>query len=242
MSDDFLQVLTWHGHPDGVCCEEPDCYQRVHAGPKPQVEDDAPVMAIIEGDNTDVIEACHRLGYINDHDYVLDPTYGKGRWWTKWRPAVERFNTSDIDPERSLPGPIDFRDMPYDDSSFDVVAFDPPYKLNGTGGSHASDEAYGVAGAYTHWTAKHRLITDGMTECARVLRPGGRLLLKCQDQVSSGQVRWQTFEFAGHAATLNLTLIDMLHLVSYRAQPDGRRQLHARRNYSTMMIFAKAKR
>lgn len=194
------------------------------------------VFASMTGDNADLIVACHELGYINDDDWVLDPTYGQGRWWRKYRPA--HLVASDITTG------TDFRKLPHPNATFDVVAFDPPYKLNGTGGSHPSDDDYGVAGPYQHWRDKHLLMIDGVLQCKRVLKPGGVLLVKCQDQVSSGEVRWQTFMFHDllvGAQPRNFDLIDMLHLQGHRPQPGGRRQIHARRNYSTLMVFRKKK-
>lgn len=78
-----------------------------------------------------------------------------------------------------------------------------------------------------------------LTDTDVVLKPGGMLLVKCQDQVCSGKVRWQTIEFAGHAVELGSRLVDQLHLPSYRPQPAGRRQIHARRNYSTLLVLRK---
>lgn len=235
MTDEVLTVLEFHGHPEGEWCDDPLCYQRPQDGER---EPDAPVMAIGGQSNADLIEACHQLGYIKDSDSVLDPTYGLGRWWAKWEP--ERLACTDINGDRVESGcSIDFRDLVFKDDEFDVVAFDPPYKLNGTGGSHASDEAYGVDGSYRSWQSKHALIRDGMTECTRVLKRGGILLVKMQDQVCSGHVRWQTKEFWLHASTIGLDLIDELLLPSYRAQPEGRSQRHARRNYSTLQVYRK---
>ena len=80
-----------------------------------------------------------------------------------------------------------------------------------------------------------------MSECARVLKPGGYLLLKCMDQVASGKVQWQTLKFAAYGVdVLGLTLEDsLLMLTNPRKQPAGRQQVHARRNYSAMLIFRK---
>jgi hypothetical protein len=182
--------------------------------------------------NADLIVDVHRLGYIRDDDYVLDPTYGRGVWWRKWRPgsliATDLYTMPDE-------WAVDFRYMPWTGGMFDVVAFDPPYKLNGT--PSGPDEAYGVDVA-SSWQGRHALIRDGMSECRRVLRAGGYLLLKCQDQVCSGKVRWQTHEFVKYGQdVLGLDLVDELHLLAYRPQPDGRRQVHARRNFSTLLVF-----
>ena len=85
-----------------------------------------------------------------------------------------------------------------------------------------------------------QLIADGIDECVRVLEPNGVLLVKCQDQVCSGRVRWQTREFVGVAERAGCDLVDMFQLGGHRPQPPGRRQMHARRNYSTLLVLRKA--
>jgi hypothetical protein len=191
--------------------------------------------------NADLIADCHALGYLNDDDYTLDPTYGLGRFWTKWKPTW--LVGSDLDPAKSMSGEsVDFTDLPIDDKTFDAVVFDPPYKLNGTStgkGPAASDEGYGVGGSYTTVADRHQLMLDGINEAVRVLKVGGRLLVKCQDQVCSGRVQWQTDMVTAYAIECGCVKVDALHVQSYRAQPEGRRQLHARRDYSTLLIFRK---
>ena len=193
--------------------------------------------------NADLIAACFQLGYLAEDRRTLDPTYGLGRFWKTRRPV--ELVASDLDITRSPVGAsIDFTALPWPDADFDDVVFDPPYKLNGTSrgtGPAASDDSYGVAGQATSWQDRHALIRAGIDECARVLRPGGHLLIKCQDQVCSGRVRWQTREFADHAEGLGCVLVDALILVGHRQQPPGRRQVHARRNYSTLLVLQKGK-
>jgi hypothetical protein len=164
------------------------------------------VMAIsVAKNNADLMVECADLGYLDESHITVDPTYGLGRFWTKFRPTT--LLASDLDPERSPIGrSVDFRQLPYADRSVDRVVFDPPYKLNGTGGSHASDEAYGVATAGVRWQDKMQLCRDGITEAERILKQGGMLLVKCQDQVCSGKVRWQTIDFTNHAASLGFRL------------------------------------
>ena len=193
--------------------------------------------------NAQLIADCFTLGYLHDGDRVLDPTFGLGRFWSANRP-VELVGC-DVNVERSPIGySIDFRSLPWPDGDFDAVVFDPPYKLNGTpsqGGPATSDADYG-ADTYTRWQDRHAVILAGITECVRVLRTNGYLLVKCQDQVSSGKVRWQTRIFADHAESVGCELVDMLHLVGGIPQPTGRRQVHARRNYSTLLICRKTVR
>jgi DNA modification methylase len=205
-----------------------------------------PVMAVARwASNADLIASVARLGYLKKTDRICDPTYGSGVFWKVWQP--DNLVASDIRVKRSPCGEsIDFRKMPYDDGSFDVVALDGPYKLNGSASSD-SDARYGVH-VPASWQDRMQLIRDGITECARVLRPDGVLLLKCMDQVCSGHVRWQTIDFANHAAEHECVLVDQLHPVGGRPQPERSRkdgkpsvQHHARRNISTLQVYRKAK-
>lgn len=187
--------------------------------------------------NAELIVACRDLGYIAGR--VLDPTYGLGRFWSLWTPA--ELIAHDLDPARSPLGrSIDFTALPWPDRTFGTVVLDGPYKLNGTStgrGASALDDSYGVAAQSNRWQDVHQLIRDGITESVRVLDVGGHLLVKCQNQVCSGQIRWQTIEFSTHAESLGCRLVDMLHLLGHRPQPAGRRQVHARQNYSTMLVL-----
>lgn len=200
--------------------------------------------------NAELIEAVHRLGYLKDDDLVLDPTYGLGVFWKNWRP--ENLIASDLDPDKCPADqePADFTDLPWVDNSFDAVVFDPPYRLNGTpdkwtmpegSGQVGFDYAYGVHLAMD-WKERMELCKAGVRECVRVVKPRGYVLVKCQDQIASGKARWQTIEFAQTAVDLGCRLVDMLHMnTHHRPQPPGRRQIHARRSYSTLLVLKKEK-
>lgn len=184
--------------------------------------------------NAELIRDVAELGYLRVDVPTLDPTWGFGTWWKLWRP--HQLTASDLDASLSPTGTsVDFTDLPHGDDTFGAVAFDPPYKLNGT--SSTTDDRYGVGGKYVSERGRRRLILDGLDECARVLSPKGYLLVKVMDQVSGGKVRWQTDVVTHHAETLGLTKVDAFLFPSYRPQPDGRSQAHARRNYSTLLVF-----
>ena len=188
--------------------------------------------------NAHLIEDVARLGYLRAEDYTLDPTHGQGVWWRRWRP--ERLVRTDIIPANAPDGPADFTTLPWPGDVFDAVAFDPPYRLNGRP-DPGFDIKYGTQ-ARAGWQERHELIRQGITECFRVLRPEGILLVKCQDQVCGGRVRWQTHEFTEHAEEQDSRLVDSLLMIGGRPQPPGRRQVHANHNYSTLLVFRKATR
>jgi hypothetical protein len=187
--------------------------------------------------NAHLIADVARLGYLDGR--VLDPTYGRGKWWTIWQPDV--LTMSDIAPPADSPATrADFTNLWHADGTFDAVAFDPPYKLNGRP-DPTVDEPYGVHQPATR-DERMQLCRDGIAECARVLKPRGYLLVKCQDQVNGGKVRWQTIDFTMHAAAHGLTLVDRFDLLGkHRPQPmDGRRQEHAHGRPSTLLVFRKS--
>jgi hypothetical protein len=80
----------------------------------------------------------------------------------------------------------------------------------------------------------------GLAEAHRVLRKGGRLLTKCQDYISSGQLQPGTHWTIEDCLTLGFRYEDRFeHVTQIRPQPPGRRQVHARRNLSTLLVFTR---
>lgn len=182
--------------------------------------------------NAHMIVDCVRLGYLKSDWFTLDPTYGLGNFWTLWKPNPDKFIYDD---KYTLDG-HDFRNLPWEDGTFDAVVFDPPYKLNGT--PSPEEKRYGVE-VPTRWQDRLLLMVQGLRECSRVLKPKGYLLVKCMDQVVSGKVVWQTDVMTRQATLDRLTKVDRLDfLTDPRPQPHTR-QLHARRNYSSLLVFKK---
>lgn len=197
-----------------------------------------PVMAVSNWKtNADLIADVARLGYLDGT--VLDTTYGEaGGFWKVWRP--EGLVAADVDPNiEDLDLVADFTCLPFADESFDSVVMDPPYRLNGTPTLGEFDSRYGI-GAYTRWQDRMDLILRGVTECCRVSR--SFVLTKTQDQICSGKVVWQSDLVTDTAAKSGFTKVDRFDFVTaMRPQPPGRRQVHARRNASQLLVFRKEK-
>lgn len=184
--------------------------------------------------NAELIADVARLGYLDGS--VLDLTYGLGNFWTVWRP--EQLTTNDLNPERDVEHSVDFRDTGWTAGRFDAVVFDPPYRLNGTP-DQDYDDSYGIS-TPTRWQDRMAMILDGVKEACRISRR--YVLVKCQAQVVSGKVVWQDIEMAKVAEECGARLRDRFDLVTpMRPQPAGRRQVHARRNHSTLLVFEVAR-
>jgi len=186
--------------------------------------------------NADLIADCARLNYLQKDWVTLDPTYGKGNWWTVWRPDTL------IEHDIKIDG-VDFRNLPYGDGHFDAVAFDPPFVSVGgrsTTGIPKMHQAYGMDRAPISPKGVQKLINLGLGEAHRVVKPKGIVLCKVQDYISSGKLWLGTHYTLSTALELSFEPIDRLEYISgVRPQPSGRRQVHARRNLSTLFVLRK---
>jgi hypothetical protein len=178
---------------------------------------------------------------------TLDCTWGLGNFWAEWTPGDGCLFGTDIKPgcSPSAPEGVDFTDQPWDDCEWARVVFDPPYKLNGTPDPEV-DARYGVDGR-VEWQTRMKLIAVGFAECLRIVKIGGFVLVKCQDQVCSGKVRWQTHMLYDMAMTGNwggvAVLRDRFDLIGKaRVQPmKGRKQGHAHGRGSTLLVFERVR-
>jgi hypothetical protein len=193
-----------------------------------------------------LIATVARLGYLGAPDSsVLDVTYGRGSFWTRYRPTG--LLTNDMH-TRHVDMRADFREMPLRDISVPVITFDPPYISTGNRETSSVDDLYDRFGLgnLNGWRAIRRQIDLGLGECARVLAPRGHLLVKCMDYVESGRKVWNTFHVHGEAERLGLRMVDRFHhLTGGGPQPmdnlDGspREQRTAREVTSMLLVFTK---
>jgi hypothetical protein len=231
------KVIT--GRPNKRYCSEPcraRSRQKRHRNGDEVSPDSGSVPSVIRGSNGVLIAAVARLGYLGGPtSTVLDTTYGRGSFWTRYRPAG------------LIVGRDDFRSLSNADGSVEIVVYDPPYISTGSRETSSIDEFYDRYGLgdLKGWKAQRRLIDDGLAECARVLAPrGGYLLVKCMDYVESGRKVWNTFHVAAEGERLGLRLVDRFHhLTGGGAQPadnlDGspREQRTAREVTSMLLVF-----
>jgi hypothetical protein len=134
--------------------------------------------------NAELIADAAALGYIEGD--VLDTTYGEGVFWKVFTPErlvrSDRFKaTGDLRADATM--------LPFRDRSFRTVVVDLPYKLSGTPRLGVTDYRYGTDRRTTRDDVRDVLVRAAV-EGYRVTRRW--LLVKVQDQVEGGQMRWQT--------------------------------------------------
>ena len=196
---------------------------------------------------------------------IADVTYGLGAFWKKVTPGSYRVLASDIALKPDLPTPpgftlrdgIDCRELPHTDGSLDALVLDPPYMegmyrrdvahMAGSGTHAAFRRAYSQSAATPvedgpRW---HEAVVDlyarAGREAARVLRPGGIFIVKCQDEVSANTQRLTHVELITGYESLGFYCKDLFVLVRANSPAVSRlkTQVHARKNHSYFLVFCK---
>lgn len=188
--------------------------------------------SFVMGDNADLIASIAPV-YLTGS--VLDVTYGQGVWWRRFKP--DPFKGHDLATDG-----VDFRDLPYEDGSWDAVCFDPPYipsRAMETSTRRAIDHrsAYGLTERRSR-AELEALIAGGLAECGRVARQW--VLAKCCDYAENPT----TFRL-GHVTTIaageavGLRVHDLL-IHAGKAGPSNHRIRtirRARRAHSYLIVF-----
>lgn len=213
----------------------------VQASMFPDIAPDKPTGRILSsvfvGTNADLMAAVAPY-YLTGS--VLDVTYGEGKWWERFKPQLTAHDLK-------LDG-VDFTALPETDASYDAVCFDPPYITTGGLGSSSARIYSGRGGglrdryglAQRSQDELWALISGGMSEAARVVRPGGFVLVKCMDFADTGLT-------LGHrrvldiADDLSLECHDLI--VHHTGSGPGGHNIfdpkRARRHHSYLLVFVR---
>ena len=200
------------------------------------------VFSAYQGTNDDIFPHVLSL-HVPAGSVVADVTYGKGVFWKNVKPEAYDVRPTDLSTG------VDCRKLPYGDGMIDCVVFDPPY-MHTPGGTahqnHQNYEQYYNNNGIVHSTKKyHEAVLDlyfgGSAEAFRVLKPGGILIVKCQDEVCANRQRLTHVEIINELSEIGFEIDDLFVVVRNNRPGVSRmmRQLHARKNHSYFLVFRK---
>ena len=135
--------------------------------------------------------------YAKPNARILDVTANERRMWknVEWSGPAPYF--TDIDPAVEPDQVADFRNLPFDPGSFDVIVFDPPH-LPVAAASAQSDP-----GMVRRYGLAHSASADNISACfqpflvaaERVLSTDGLVFAKLKDFVHNHRYQWTLTDF-----------------------------------------------
>jgi SAM-dependent methyltransferase len=175
---------------------------------------------------------------------ILDATVNGGRFW---KDGLRSVLGMDID-IRHRPGVVgDNMRMPFRDSCFDVVVYDPPHVPNqgqdrqkdfvtrfGLGLKSFSENGYNFSHLYRAFAV----------EAHRVLRPEGVLFCKITDYIHNHRYQWAHIEMVNAASAVGLRACDCIVKIRKGpiVDPKWKQAHHARHQHCYWLVFRKSQK
>ncbi len=178
--------------------------------------------------------------YVPSGLFDADGTYSVGGFYKRIPKPRLRF---DICPQGGDVIQADCRSLPLEAASLNSLVLDPPF-LATKGPSLGSRRGNLMARRFTvlpDEKALTALYRGAVAEACRVLLPGGVLVFKCQDKVSSGKQCMTHCDVYNMAVENGFEALDLFVLIAKSRLVAGwqRRQKHARKFHSFFWVFRK---
>lgn len=168
--------------------------------------------SVVYGRDKDVIPLLLAIHAVADPD-ILDATHNRG---VMWKGLKYRVTTNDVDEQFDTDLTLDCRNMDIvPDSSFDVIAFDPPHLPAHAASANSSGIErlqYGLTehGDYRQGDNVSPLFAPFLHEAKRILRPEGIVIAKLADFVHNHRYQWSHVDFINAAFAEGMTPCDVI--------------------------------
>lgn len=200
------------------------------------------------GDNSGIFPQILDL-HVPKGSIVADITYGRGVFWKNVPKDEYTLLPSDLKLGMS------WDNLPYEDQSVDAIVFDPPYMeglyrktkeaLAGSGSHKAFQSAYsnGDVQAEKPQRKYHDAVLEAylsvIPEIKRLLRPSGKFIVKCQDEVSANRQKLTHVELIWAYEHHGFYCKDLFVVMRTNAPVVSRliKQEHARKSHSYFLVF-----
>lgn len=205
-------------------------------------------MSAHHGGNSEIFPQILDL-HVERGSVVADLTYGLGVFWRNIPKSHYSLLASDLKLGQC------WSSLPYDDNSVDAVIFDPPYMeglyrktkqaLAGSGSHSAFQDAYSNGSTRKGDTVRkyHDAVLEAylsvIPEVKRILKPSGKFIVKCQDEVSANRQKLTHVELIWAYDHHGFYCKDLFVVVRKNAPVISRliKQKHARKNHSYFLVF-----
>ena len=175
-----------------------------------------------------------------------DPTFSTGAFYNETGVDAPELKF-DIRPQLEGVVQADARSLPLPDVSLTCLMLDPPF-LATTGKSLTEGEGNKINRRFSVYSSEkelHRCYADMIQEAYRVLKPGGILIFKCQDKVSSGKQYFSHVFVMNTAVEVGFYPKDLFVLLAKNrlvADWQSKNQKHARKYHCYFWVFQKSDR
>jgi SAM-dependent methyltransferase len=201
-----------------------------------------PLASVWEGKDSELVELLLDFYPRSLPERILDATLNAGRFWKdSTRPVIG----IDVDPRHRPAVVADNCRMPFGDSAFDVVVYDPPHIPNqGRDQSKDFGTRFGLvlkSSATNGYNFSH-FYPPFVDEAYRVLRPEGILFAKIADYVHGHRFQWAHIEFIQAAAQAGFCPCDSIVKIRRGPimSPRWKNAHHARRQHCYWLVFRKS--
>jgi len=186
------------------------------------------ILTGLYGKNSDLISRVSEM-YLTPDMTVADVTYGRGAFWSNVNTDKFKFLPTDLQTG------TDFTDLPYNDRSIDVLVLDPPYMHGGATVKNSINKCY--KNQNDSHESVIRLYAGGILEATRVLKKGGQIWIKTQDEIEGAKQRLTHCELITLLEIFGFRIVDLFVLVQ-DTMPAMREkyQKTARKNHSYLII------
>lgn len=171
--------------------------------------------------------------------FDADLTFGNGQFWNEQPRPKYCFDSTPLHP-----GVIeaDSRMLPLEPGAISNAVFDPPfmtYVQEGRGHKNGTVALTARFGGYYTYGELEDHYRDTLSECYRVLKPGGKLVFKCQDIIHNHKLHCTHAKVIWMAEIEGFRLADLFILPARNRMPGPRKgtQRHARIFHSYFLVF-----
>ena len=196
-----------------------------------------PLIKSISYNQESIIQSIIHL-YLPAGKIQLDPCYNRGGFYKSGKIPAPDYKF-DIEPLYGIKG--DSRNLPLPDKSIESEIFDPPF-ITYPGKSMINRMS--IFGSFRTYRELKEMYRDSLIDSYRVLKPGGILIVKCQDGTTGNNLEMVHIDAVIlPCRKIGFREIDFFILLSkQRIERRDMVQRHSRKYHSYFIVFQKGRK